>query len=52
MTQKIFITSLYTYSALSLIDFTYTFKIGVKNKSIQHKMNKQIRNLKQPLIIY
>jgi hypothetical protein len=52
MTQKIFLTSLYTYSALSLIDFTFTFKIGVKNKSIQHKMNKQIRNLKQPLIIY
>ena len=44
--QKVFLSSLLAYSAMSLVDFTYTFSIGCKNKITQMKVNSLIRDLK------
>lgn len=44
--QKVFLSSLLAYSAMSLVDFTFTFGIGCKNKITQMKVNSLIRDLK------
>ncbi len=44
--QRVFMSSLIAYSAMSLVDFTLTFGIGCKNKITQMKVNSLIRDLK------
>jgi hypothetical protein len=41
--QKVFLSAGIGYCLLGAIDFTWTFVIGCKNKSIQNKLNKQIK---------
>ena len=41
--QKVFLSAGIGYCLLGAIDFTWTFTIGCKNKSIQNKLNKQIK---------
>lgn len=43
LANKVLLTSIGTYALLSLIDFTFTFKIATKNKTAQRRINKAIR---------
>jgi hypothetical protein len=42
-TQKIFVASSALYAGLALVDFTWTFSLGVKSKHYQHEANKELR---------
>jgi hypothetical protein len=42
-TQKIFVASSALYAGLALVDFTWTFSLGVKSKHYQHQANKELR---------
>lgn len=50
-TQKVFLSSLATYSIMFVYDFSSTFALGIGNKTLQRKVNKKIRNLENPIII-
>ena len=41
--QKVFLTTGFGYCILGLLDFTWTFAIGSKNKSVENKLNNQIK---------
>lgn len=43
--QKVFVVSSALYAGLALVDFTWTFSLGVKSKNLQHKTNKELRNM-------
>jgi hypothetical protein len=49
--QKVFLTSGIGYCLLGVIDFTWTFAIGCKNKSIQNKLNNQIKDVPSDFIL-
>lgn len=42
--NKIFISSLLGYGLLSVLDFSFTFAVGIKNKSTQVKLNQFLKN--------
>ena len=42
VSQKLFLSSLGGYGVLGLLDFGFTFGIGVKNKTIERDLNKAI----------
>jgi len=42
LSQKIFLASAIGYGVLGVLDFSYTFTIGCKNKSAQRQLNKNI----------
>lgn len=41
--QKAFVVSSALYASLALVDFTWTFSLGVKSKHYQHQANKELR---------
>ena len=41
--QKVFVVSSALYAGLALVDFTWTFSLGVKSKHYQHQANKELR---------
>jgi hypothetical protein len=41
--QKVFVVSSALYAGLALVDFTWTFSLGVKSKHYQHEANKELR---------
>jgi hypothetical protein len=41
--QKAFVVSSALYVGIALIDFTWTFSLGVKSKQYQHQANKELR---------
>ena len=41
--QKIFLSSAIGYGVLGILDFSFTFTIGCKNKSAQRQLNKSIK---------
>jgi hypothetical protein len=43
--QKVFVVSSALYAGLALVDFTWTFSLGVKSKNLQHKTNKELRTM-------
>lgn len=43
--QKVFVVSSAIYAGLALVDFTWTFSLGVKSKNLQHKTNKELRTM-------
>jgi hypothetical protein len=43
--QKVFVVSSALYAGLVLADFTWTFSLGVKSKNLQHKTNKELRQM-------
>jgi hypothetical protein len=44
VSQKVFLTSLGLYSIMSLVDFGITFTIGCKNKALQSKVNRKLKD--------
>lgn len=51
VSQKIFLSCLYSYGAMFVWDFSSTFGIGIGNKVLQRKVNKKLRKLDTPLIL-
>jgi len=43
ISQKVFLIGSALYSGLALVDFTWTFSLGVKSKHYQHEANKKLR---------
>ena len=43
--QKVFVVSSALYAGLALVDFTWTFSLGVKSKNLQYKTNKELRTM-------
>jgi len=43
--QKVFVVSSALYAGLALVDFTWTFSLGVKSKNLQHETNKELRTM-------
>jgi len=50
ISQKVFLSTLGAYAVLGALDFTFTFAIGVKNKTIENQLNKQLRNGRQIIL--
>jgi hypothetical protein len=51
ISQKIFLSCLFSYGAMVVWDFSSTFGIGIGNKVLQRKVNKKLRKLDTPLIL-
>ena len=51
ISQKIFLSCLFSYGAMFVWDFSSTFGIGIGNKVLQRKVNKKLRKLDTPLIL-
>jgi hypothetical protein len=51
VSQKIFLSCIYSYGAMFVWDFSSTFGIGIGNKVLQRKVNKKLRKLDTPLIL-
>jgi hypothetical protein len=45
ISQKVFFTSFYGYCILGAIDFVFTFSIGCKNKALQTKVNRKLKDI-------
>jgi hypothetical protein len=43
--NKIYISSAAVFASLFIIDFTWTFSLGLKSKKLQHETNREIKNL-------
>jgi hypothetical protein len=44
-TQKVFVVSSAIYGALFLVDFTWSFSLGIKSKHIQQQTNSELRKM-------
>lgn len=44
-TQKVFVVSSAIYGALFLVDFTWTFSLGIKSKHVQYQTNSELRKM-------
>jgi hypothetical protein len=51
ISQKIFLSCLFSYGALFVWDFSSTFTLGIGNKLLQGKVNKKISKLENPIIV-
>jgi hypothetical protein len=51
ISQKVFLSSFIGYGILGVLDFTFTFCIGAKNKAVQTKLNNELDNGKR-IILY
>jgi hypothetical protein len=45
--QKAFVVSSALYASLALVDFAWTFSLGVESKNLQHRTNKELRSMRK-----
>jgi hypothetical protein len=43
--NKIYLSSAAVFASLFIVDFTWTFSLGLKSKKLQHETNREIKNL-------